>query len=331
MDSPLEAYLSDSIFEDPPTARAELTMSSGKKISKQLGGKVLTVVVGDGDSKREFVVHEELICESSEFFRGAMSGEWKEAGHRVVALPEDDPDVFALYLQAIYNGHVQLDDFDQHYNILSWASVYTLADKLMDADIKNVVIDKFYEIRSELWETCITTGEAVQVIYDQTPGPCGMRQLLVDAIVYHYELSSWDRKDFSSAMAAAPREFLEDLALVTVSKKDKVVEREPSCNCTYAFFDYCEKYLENVCDKTEAAQAGESEDTKGKKGKNSKKNKDKGKDGECAHKGCCQCGKYSTPAVGSKSKVQATRAKDIDESDNMPSGWNDWTGTDWGT
>jgi hypothetical protein len=63
---------------------------------------VLTVVVGEGDGKREFVVHEELICESSDFFRGAMSGEWKEAGDRVVSLPDDDPDVFALYLQAIY-------------------------------------------------------------------------------------------------------------------------------------------------------------------------------------------------------------------------------------
>lgn len=31
-----------------------------------------------------------------------MSGEWKEVGNLVVALPEDDPDVFSLYLQAIY-------------------------------------------------------------------------------------------------------------------------------------------------------------------------------------------------------------------------------------
>lgn len=69
---------------------------------RQLGGKAITAVVGQGDNKRDFIVHEELICESSEFFRKALAGNWKETQDRIVKLPEDDPDMFALYLQAVY-------------------------------------------------------------------------------------------------------------------------------------------------------------------------------------------------------------------------------------
>ncbi|KAF1977100.1 hypothetical protein BU23DRAFT_565248 [Bimuria novae-zelandiae CBS 107.79] len=249
-------------------------MSNGKKISKQLGGNILTVV----------------------FFRGAMAGTWKESEDRVVPLPENDPQVFALYLQAIYNGHVELDDFDKHYNIIAWASVYTLADKLIDMDIKNIVIKKFYEIRDDLWTACITAPQAVQITYDQTPGPCGMRQLFIDSAVYHYKCPQSDKGDFADAMKDSPREFLEDMAVATVTKKLEVINRMPDCSCpdTYAFFDYIERYIESKETKINDDKVEGSEDMKGKKktkkGKGKNKNEDKAKaKGSCSHGRCCRC------------------------------------------
>jgi hypothetical protein len=167
-----------------------------------------------------------------------------------------------------------------------------VADKLMDVDIKNIVVGKFYEIRDELWNTCITTGEAVQIIYNQTPGSCGMRQLFVDAAVYHYSLPRLDKKDFSSAMASAPREFLQDLALATVSKKAEIECHPPRCACpdTAIFSDYLENYLESKQTAMEHAQAEENEEGAiGKKAKN--KDTTNRKDDECSHGNCCHCGK----------------------------------------
>jgi hypothetical protein len=166
----------------------------------------------------------------------------------------------------------------------------------MDVDIKNIVVGKFYEIRSELWYTCITTSEAVQIIYDQTPGSCGMRQLFVDAAVYHYGLPRLDKKDFSSAMDSAPREFLQDLALATVSKKAEIERQSPKCACpdTVIFSDYLENYLESKETAMEHAQAEENEEGAiGKKGKKKNRKKDKinRKDDECSHEKCCRCGK----------------------------------------
>jgi hypothetical protein len=48
--------------------------------SRKLGSKVLTVIVGTGEHKREFAVHEGLITASSEFFRKAMSGTYMPRG-----------------------------------------------------------------------------------------------------------------------------------------------------------------------------------------------------------------------------------------------------------
>jgi hypothetical protein len=94
----------------------------------------------------------------------------------------------------VQTGDVQLDDDDGdddefnsqlQKNVPAWCSVYTLAEKLMDVNIKNIVVERFYEIRGRLWDPCLMACRAVQVIYDQTPDPCRLRQLVVDAAVYH--------------------------------------------------------------------------------------------------------------------------------------------------
>jgi hypothetical protein len=61
--------------------------------------------VGKPDaSMQEFFVHQSLIVARSEFFAKALRGEWKEAHQRKVSLPDDEAEVFRLYLQLLYVG-----------------------------------------------------------------------------------------------------------------------------------------------------------------------------------------------------------------------------------
>lgn len=62
----------------------------------------ITVLVGEGEAQESFIVHKELICARSEFFRVSMKEVWKEGKEGVIPLPEDDPQVFALYVQSLY-------------------------------------------------------------------------------------------------------------------------------------------------------------------------------------------------------------------------------------
>jgi hypothetical protein len=69
---------------------------------------VITVLVGEGEAQKSFIVHKELICTRSEFFRVSMKEVWNQGKEGVIPLPEDDPQVFALYVQSLYVGAFQV-------------------------------------------------------------------------------------------------------------------------------------------------------------------------------------------------------------------------------
>lgn len=49
------------------------------------------------DNFQKFVVHEDLIRARSPFFEAALGRDWKEASEKLVPLPDDSPDAFAIY------------------------------------------------------------------------------------------------------------------------------------------------------------------------------------------------------------------------------------------
>jgi hypothetical protein len=58
---------------------------------------MLKIVVGPAGDTRDFCIHEALLTARSKFFEKAMGKGWKEAEEKLVKLPDDDPDIFALY------------------------------------------------------------------------------------------------------------------------------------------------------------------------------------------------------------------------------------------
>jgi hypothetical protein len=56
------------------------------------------VDVGTAPKLQTFDVHIDLVTARSDFFKKALSREWKEAAEKVVKLPDDDPEV----LQSMY-------------------------------------------------------------------------------------------------------------------------------------------------------------------------------------------------------------------------------------
>lgn len=79
------------------TAILQLTV-----LSYVVSPSVRVLVGTEKPCAREFFAHEALICQRSRFFANAMNGSWIESDERKVPLPEDEPDVFALYLKVLY-------------------------------------------------------------------------------------------------------------------------------------------------------------------------------------------------------------------------------------
>ncbi|KAF2803317.1 uncharacterized protein BDZ99DRAFT_576220 [Mytilinidion resinicola] len=149
------------------------------------GRTMVQVCVGQDDRKEVFSVHDTPLRSHSKFFANALKGPWKESKERLVKLPEDDPELFSIYMHYIYCGtlailaenmEADIKEFCNQFATL--AHLYVFAEKIQDTACKNNVIDAMLasvRVKNKLPPTRI-----VCIIYSGTAGPCSARKLLVD-------------------------------------------------------------------------------------------------------------------------------------------------------
>ena len=197
---------------------------------------MIHIVVGDPEAVRDFYIHEVLLTTRSKFFERAMRKGWKEAEHKLVKLPEDDPETFALYEQIVYTSRIPLLDFtgsrastsevdgetvcnakdkcDREYTYLS--KLYVLAEKLQDVKTKNTAVEGIIvkvthesQTVNNMYEggPCLPSPSSIKFMYEGTPKHCAGRQVLLDCFVYYAQHGSSDLHD-----ALLPRLFLVDLS-----------------------------------------------------------------------------------------------------------------------
>ncbi|KAK5164052.1 uncharacterized protein LTR77_010143 [Saxophila tyrrhenica] len=110
----------------------------------------ITVLVGANEAR--FMLHKNVVCATSDFFRAACDGNWKEATDKVIRVPEAEPSVFQFYLAWLYTDRIDLDqnfaikgqydavELSQTY--LSLLNAYIFGDIIQDVAFRNALIDK---------------------------------------------------------------------------------------------------------------------------------------------------------------------------------------------
>ena len=177
----------------------------------------MTVLVGN--TQKTFSVHEDLICARSKFFRNALQGTWTEAQDKIVKLPEDEEKTFELYLELLYTGDLPIL-CNKSPQATRLAKVYVLAEKIVDIESKNTIVQAILARAAESKYPPCTT--AVRLIYEGTPDSCPARRLFLD-LWLEKETPTWFDKDFEDL----PKDFLVELARgLLVSRRDK--EQNPS-------------------------------------------------------------------------------------------------------
>ena len=162
-------------------------------------------------------MHENIICASSDFFKKAIYGPWKESNERLISLSHEEPDIFAIYLNWPYRGTLptRIDEpapiGNEEY--LKLAKAYGLADRLLDQAFKNAVMNAFIDKTTSntsdghCW---YPVGTVIRCIYDNTPESSKARTLLVDLYTEKAKkdwLSDWAKRE------DLPKQFLLDLTL----------------------------------------------------------------------------------------------------------------------
>ena len=167
------------------------------------------MLVSSFERQRSFAVHEGLLKERSEFFTNALKPErFKEGIERVVSMPEDDPDIFAVYIQHLYRPDLMSvdrklngEEIEQKYMCL--ADLYVLAEKLIDTKTKEHVS---HALKSLMQKSVISLA-VVFPIYDGTLKNDPARALIVDWFT-RYAKGGW----FKNMDVGEHEQFFRDLA-----------------------------------------------------------------------------------------------------------------------
>jgi hypothetical protein len=224
-----------------------------------LTSPVITVIVGPNDQDSEkpcsqtFFVHKDLITSRSCFFAKALKDytgsksveddggvSWLEGKEGVVRMPEDEPEVFANYVQLLYHGVIPIYDeleqavasntlakgitseqksaehlkqavasaAQQEYNTL--AKIYVLCEKIQDTATKRLVFAAFIEATTKKrvdTRRHYLDSRAIRFIYAGTLASDPLRTFVADCYVLVGNSSWMESADFY------PHEFLYDVTL----------------------------------------------------------------------------------------------------------------------
>ncbi|KGO68807.1 Uncharacterized protein PITC_076890 [Penicillium italicum] len=190
---------------------------------EKIQGPILTIIVGD--SKEPLHVHKSIICNSSPFFKNAMSGSWKESKEHTLELPEDDPKIFAWYSHWLYFAKIptiveavapedrEANHSKEYHDLVE---AYVLGDKLLDTKFQNSVIDAIVE-------KCSTPDaqdgfqyypnvDAINRAYNSTTKSATIRNLFVDVYVASAE-PEWVTNEL-------PKEFIHSVIQGLIENRD---------------------------------------------------------------------------------------------------------------
>ena len=119
---------------------------------RTLGKEMLTIFVGP--NCKEFVVHKDLLCSSADYFEGAFTRNFEEAGTGKIYMLEDSSGAFQLYVNWLYPGTLPLFNTEDHLNRL--LDLYFFANKLCVSGLQDLTMDaiqdmsKKYDLKEEL-------------------------------------------------------------------------------------------------------------------------------------------------------------------------------------
>lgn len=150
-----------------------------------------TVVLLVGKAQQEMLVHMNIICAHSTFFRTALKKEWKEGQTRVIKLPEDDPDIVTRYLNFVYHNRLVTQYKSQpDSNYIDLALLYVYGERVLDNFIQNTIIEHLLKLtavinRNKPGHPHYPGPAVVEIIYEGTTAASPFRRLLIDMYARH--------------------------------------------------------------------------------------------------------------------------------------------------
>ncbi|KAF2668091.1 hypothetical protein BT63DRAFT_415592 [Microthyrium microscopicum] len=147
---------------------------------------VASILVGENEVP--FIVHNNQLRESSEFFKGLLrsGGNFKENREGTIKLPECSAESFSLYVEYVYTGWLSTKATSgaaAHEEWTALCDLIILADYLQADDLHNSVIGAFFDCMTEYKDERPSIDIVVKA-YENLPADSPFILMLKDIYVH---------------------------------------------------------------------------------------------------------------------------------------------------
>ncbi|KAE9373266.1 hypothetical protein N431DRAFT_337163 [Stipitochalara longipes BDJ] len=146
--------------------------------------EMVTLVAGKEKDKKSFMVHKNILCEASPFFKAACKPEWMKPGKNYITMPEDDAKVVRIMIYWIYHDEICIDKVKHEKDINTcektlgtpwglFARLYIVGQKYQMPRLQNDAVDALLHCNND-WaiDACI-----IPWIYNHTTKGDKLRKL----------------------------------------------------------------------------------------------------------------------------------------------------------
>ena len=164
-----------------------------------------------GPGKQLFLLHHNVLCEESKVFAAAfaMKGNtlgFRESLEQAMSLPEDDPNIFNLFVNWMYSREFpQLDHSSQSSLYIAYREytrLYVFSDRYDISSLSAQCLKKLYKLFKDSDHG--PSLDLLQWLYDNTEPGTILRQLWNDGTVFRKDFTWFHEKNVIETLKMLP-------------------------------------------------------------------------------------------------------------------------------
>lgn len=134
-----------------------------------MGEETVTIIVGDGEDAKKFVIHKDLLMNKVVFFEKMFSSKFLESSTGSATLPEDSPEAFEVLVEWVYCSslmslHMERTTIKRCHADLAISTI-GLAEKYLLPELGDRAMTFLFNIGKYL----VPTMSQMSILYEQTP------------------------------------------------------------------------------------------------------------------------------------------------------------------
>lgn len=207
--------------------------------STLLSNGLVNINVGQDPNEQQFYIHSALVCKTSDYFKKALDGKWKESETRRFHLTDHTPEAFRLYIAWLYSKSVPSKfevpkNYQQRWNhggrFMLLVDSYVLGEYVQDLLFMNAVMDEFMEVADQFHQENYlrSSSRPGYISVDQVRHVCSRTtplSKLREALVAIYVMRAGRNWEFEDTHGPLPVDFAVKIAAGMARERDLPIKK----------------------------------------------------------------------------------------------------------